>query len=269
VNEILQSIRRGRRRKGKQTRSKAWRWRVGAALLALAATTTGLWLAASAFVRSGPLRVRHVIVLGIERLDGQRVHELAEAARERPILLVDLDDLRSEIESVPGVQTAVVARRMPDVIEVRVKERQAVARVELGRRSLLVDATGALFAPAKQLESDRDLPAIKGLRTPPDGRRLSEEDSAALRALEALVKVTGRKPPAGTVVDLTPSDRIYLRPGPNAPALWLDRDRPERNLEDLFVWKESVTRVAGGRAIDLRFPHRLTVVTRDDGSEKR
>ncbi len=91
----------------------------------------------------------------------------------------------------------------------------------------------------------------------------------ALVALEALVRVTGHAPPPGTRVDLTPRNRIVLRPGRDAPILWLNRDDPARNLEDLFAWKDRLAALRQGAAVDLRFASRLIVVPGTTGTRER
>ncbi len=267
MREMLDSIRRVRRRPA--TRASHPPWRVIGAAVCVAAVVLGGWLAIRSFVLSGALRVRHVEVAGVERLDRADLDAVAADARGQPLLLYDVDGLRSKLEALPGVASAVVARRLPDTIDVRIHERIAVARAELGRSSLFVDRAGMLFRPVRSLPGDADLPLLLGLRTSAGAGRLSADDEPALRVLEALTKIIGRRPPAGTIVDLTPEDRIVLRPGPDAPALWLDRDEPELNLESLFAWEQTVARIARGRAIDLRFPHRLTVVPHGGGTTTR
>ncbi|MDH3284096.1 MAG: FtsQ-type POTRA domain-containing protein [Acidobacteriota bacterium] len=267
MREILQSIRRVRR--GRTTRAWHPPWRVlGTAALAVLIAVSG-WLAVRTFVLSDAMRVRKVELSGVERLDPRELDAALTDAIGRPLLLFEVEILRMQLEAVPGVASAVVARRLPDTIDVRISERTAVARTELGRRSLFVDASGALFSPVRALPGDADLPRLRGLRTAADAIRLSAADEPALRALEALTRITGRRPPAGTIVDLTPEDRILLRPGPDAPALWLDRDEPELNLESLFANEQTVARIARVRAIDLRFPHRLTVVPHGGGTTTR
>jgi cell division protein FtsQ len=185
------------------------------------------------------------------------------------LLFVRLEKLRERVEAIPGVERAVVARRMPDMIQVHVTERRAVARTRLGRVLVLVDREGYLFPPSENEEGLPELPLLQGLATAPGTIRLVERDLPALRALEALEEVTGREAPAGTTVDLSPLDKIVLRPGHDAPQLWLDRERPARNLQNFFELKGGVAELAPDRSVDLRFPHRLTVVMSQDVATRR
>lgn len=258
---MLDSLLPFRRRRRRRPRRRRPRFLVPVlCLIAAGALGTMAWLGLTALIDSSLLRVDEIRVYGTARVTGQQVLDLAAPAYGRPILRLDLAELRAAIEVDPAIATATVARRLPDLVEVRIDERQPVATARIGGRQLLVDRHGVLFPPGAGLPGDDLLPRLTGLDTASGATRLDTTDEPALRAIAALVKVTGRQPPEGTVVDLSTRDRIVLKPGPDAPALWLDRNNPEMNLEKLFAHKERVAQVAQYRAIDLRFPHRLTVV---------
>ncbi len=233
----------------------------------VAAGTLG-W-AIRAAVLAPALAVRRVAVSGTERLPRERaLAVLAEHVGE-PIALVDLDAIRAALESEPIVARAMVARRLPDLLEARIDERVPVARARLAGGTVLVDENGVLFPPGLGSPGDEKLPELRGLATRPGEPALVAADRPALAALEALRRVTGHAPPPGTFVDLAPRRRIVLRPGRNAPLLWLDRDDPGRNLEDLFAWKDRLVALREGAAIDLRFTNRLIVVPGSPGSLER
>ncbi|RMG46849.1 MAG: FtsQ-type POTRA domain-containing protein [Acidobacteria bacterium] len=249
---------RSRRRGPRRSRSPVWRPAVAVAGAVAAAVAFG-W-AARALVLSPALRVARTAIVGNERVPKGAVQAAVADALGRPILLLSLPRLRAAVEAIPGVEHALIARRLPDLLEVRVRERRAVARAEIGGHEWLVDTAGFLFPPGPGLPGDADLPLLRGLATAEGSRTLAAADRAGLAAIAALASVTGRPAPPGTVVDLTTPDKIVLHPGPKAPALWLDRAEPERNLEQLFAWQDKVAALAPGRPVDLRFPGRLTIV---------
>ena len=267
MSEILKSIRKSSAKRPRRSKPKRWIPAITAvvALVSLFA----LYASVRAVVFHESLRIARVDVSGVERLDGERIERWLARLEGRPILLLDLGEVRRKVEEVPGVESAVIARRLPGLIQVSVRERRAVARLRIDGRTLCCDKQGLLFVPRRALPGDERLPWIVGLRTRADETRLSRHDLPALRALEALERITGEAPPAGTTVDLTPEDRIVLRPGKDAAPLWLDRKDPELNLENLFAYKPAVARVARGSAVDLRFPHRLTIVPLGDRPVER
>lgn len=256
MNNVLEYIRRTRK---KRKPSRPPRWRAFAIALGVIAVFGALAYGARQLAYAPQLRVRAFEIDGTARIPEYEIRQAVQDAYGSPILLLPLSTARARVQEVPGVASAVVARRMPDLLEIHVVERRPVARTVLGGMTMLVDREGALFSPRAGRPGDDVLPELIGLRTLPSATALADFDRPALRALEALVSVTKQRPPEGTTVDLTPENRIVMRPGTEAPLLWLDRDEPERNLQSLYEWKSVVAEIAPDRAIDLRFPRRLTL----------
>ncbi|GEM_PF-3793091 len=264
--------RRGKKRKKRPRRSRPpllERARRPLLVLGILAVVLALGWGTRAIVLAPTLAVRRVTVTGTERLPRERALAVLEEHLGEPIVLVDLDAVRSALESEPIVARAMVARRLPDLLEARIDERIPVARARIAGRTVLVDGNGVLFPPGLGAPGDARLPELRGLATRPGEPVLDEADRPALAALDALRRVTGHAPPPGTFVDLAPRRRIVLRPGKDAPLLWLDRDDPGRNLEDLFAWKDRLVALREGAAVDLRFANRLIVVPAAPGSLER
>ena len=76
------------------------------------------------------------------RVSAEQVRAAVAASLERGFFAVDLDEVRREVEQLPWIEAAEVRKRWPDLIEVRVVERRAVA-VWGDRR--LVSARAELF----------------------------------------------------------------------------------------------------------------------------
>lgn len=259
MSAVLKLLRRQRKPR-RRAPVRRPRWQLAVLGLCAVATLTGLGLIAHALVTAPFLEVRELAVHGNERLTPGALRPVLAGAIGQPILLVSLEDLRAKLEASPGVRRASVARRMPDLIEATIVERRAVARAEIGGRIVLIDEEAMAFAPVAELPTDDRLPLVRGLLTPPGQVLLLPSDRCAIDAILALEKVIGGAPPEDTTLDLRAKDRIVLRPGREAPALWLDRGQPERNLKSLFAWKDRVAQLAPGGSIDLRFKNRLTVV---------
>ncbi len=267
MNEVLSFIRRQRKpKRRKVARRPRWIW-PAAALGALCAAA-GVWLGLRALLTAPVVRVHAIDVTGTARLTPDRVRRAVADAVGQPILLLDLDALRARIEEVAGVRAAAIARHMPDLLQVRVVEREAVLRTTLGGAEAMLDATGAIFPAGRAQAGDEHLPTATGFDTVMGAARLIPRDQSALRALAALRKAA----PAVAAVtpatfDLSEPDRIVLTLEGETPPLWLDREQPERNLSQFFAWRERVTDLATGRPIDLRFPNRLTLVAVEPAPE--
>ena len=257
MSSALRSIRRTRRR---HQPANPPSWRTALTIGAAAGAIATLAWALVALVHAPFLSVREIEVSGAERVAESEVQAMLQPILGRPLLTVSLPAVRSRLLVIPAIEDAIVARRLPDLLDVRILERSAVARVPLGEIVLLVDESGALFPPGPGRPDDADLPLIRGVRTPPGAEALAAADRAGLRALEALREVAGNRLPPATVIDLSQADRIELRLGGSAPTVWLDRDRPRTNLAALFEWRSTVARLAPGRPVDLRFRNRLTVL---------
>ena len=267
MNEALSFIRRQRRpKRRKVARRPRWIWPAAVAGALLAAA--GVWVGLRALLTAPVVSVHRIDVHGTSRLSPDRVKRAVAEAMGQPILLLDLDALRARIEQVAGVRAAAIARHMPDLLQVRVVEREAALKTTIGGAPAMLDATGAIFPAGRPQAGDEHLPVATGLETMLGAARLIERDQAALRALAALRAVA----PAVAAVtpatfDLSEDDRVVLVLEGDAPPLWLDRDEPGRNLQQFFAWRERVTDLAAGRPIDLRFPHRLTLVALEPPTE--
>jgi cell division septal protein FtsQ len=260
VNEALSFIRRQRKpKRRKVARRPRWIW--PAAMFGAFCAAAGVWVGLRALLTAPVVSVHRIDVHGTARLSPDRVKRAVADAVGQPILLLDLDTLRARIEQVAVVRAAAIARHMPDLLQVRVVEREAVLKTTIGGAPLMLDATGAIFPAGRAQAGDEHLPVATGLETVLGAAQLIARDQAALRALTALKTAA----PAVAAVtpatfDLSERDRVVLTLEGETPPLWLDREEPGRNLQQFFAWRERVTDLATGRPIDLRFPHRLTLV---------
>ncbi len=260
---------RGQHARGPAKRKRPSRFLRTLAVFSVLAAIVALWIGVRTLVHLPMLRVHHLGVAGAQRVAQEQVLARAEPTRGQPLLLLDLDALRAELETIPGVQRASVLRRPPDLLLLEIVERRAIARTRLGKRTRLVDEDGVLFPTGRGLDGDGSLPSLRGLATGEGASELAQADQVALRALAALARATRRQPPPGTMIDLSHRDRIEMQLGGDAPTLVLDRKHPETNLENLFAMQERVIQFASGRAIDLRFPGRLTLVPAKNQEARR
>ena len=93
--------------------------------------------------------VRRVRVTGVERMNELKVYERALAERDRPMPLVDLENLRGELLALSWVRDARVSRQLPDMLAIDIVERIPHAVLKKPGRLVLIDLDGNELEPIK------------------------------------------------------------------------------------------------------------------------
>lgn len=102
-----------------------------------------------------------VIISGTHYSERQGVLEIFAADRGKSILRVPIDDRRTELETIPWVESAVVRRVLPNKIAVAITERTPVAFLREGSSMALVDSHGVILD--RPLEGNFDFPVVTGI----------------------------------------------------------------------------------------------------------
>jgi cell division protein FtsQ len=187
------------------------------------------------------------------------IREMANLRDPCNLFALNLRKVREELERAPAIRSAVVERRLPDTLVVRVSERLPVARLEQEMAiPFAVDEEGAVFV-VRPLRSM--LPLIRGVRVDglSPGMVITEPlFTDALRFLE----LAGR-PEASTLlrvleIDAGQEDNLHvtLRSGEN---VIINRDfLPERVDELVSILSDQVRRGRVASVInmseDIRIP---------------
>ena len=160
--------------KGRSGRRRLWR--LGAVLLlaavAAAAYRTAETEWAARHIRTAMDRalalsaragfgVRDVMVIGRERTSREEVRSAVGVVAGSPILAVDIRAARTRVEALPWVQEAEVERALPDILVVRLIERETLAVWDRGKDFAVVDERGKPIAAADP-RAYADLPVIRG-----------------------------------------------------------------------------------------------------------
>ncbi len=117
----------------------------------------GLWEASAAL----GFRVADIRVEGRETTDRETILDALGARPGTPILAVDPARAKQQLESLPWVRSAVIERRFPDTIYVRLVEREPMALWQHGGRIELIDRSGAVI-PVTRLDRFAKLPMVVG-----------------------------------------------------------------------------------------------------------
>ena len=150
------------------------RLRVAAMLLAV----TGLGVLTFSLERLGPVadwiegysyrlsanagfRVNDITVEGRKRTQRDDLLSVIDVKPNTPIFAIDLDDIHARIENLPWVKNATIVRRLPNLVHVRLEERQAFGFYREDNQLSLIDRGGAVIT-SHHLRQFAHLPVFSG-----------------------------------------------------------------------------------------------------------
>ncbi len=208
-------------------------------------------------VRNSPAFALSTIrVEGTRRVSPEIVRGAIAAHVGGNLLSLDLDRIAAELSALPWLRRVELKRILPATLRIEVEEREPSAQAIVDGAVRVVDDTGAVIGTTGP-GLFFDFPVITGTdRGPEEGRRaLRARGVAALRALAAASPEWA----AGlSEIDLAAADRIAIVSRADEPRLFLDPERPDRNLASWL----SLRRELGGRLgtleyVDLRWDGRI------------
>jgi cell division protein FtsQ len=193
------------------------------------------------------LRVADIRVEGRATTDRETILAALGAGLGMPILAVDPGRAERRLEALPWVNSAMIERRLPDTIYVRLVERRPLALWQHDGRLQLIDDAGSVI-PVARLDRFAKLPLVVGhdaaAAAAPLLAMLAKEPDLD-RRVTAAVRVGGRR------WNLRIDGRIdVLLPADDAAGAWAALARVERSSAILDRDVE---------AVDMRLPDRLVV----------
>lgn len=201
------------------------------------------------------LVVTDITVEGRKRQEAEALLRALGLNRGDAILAADLEMIRRRLETLPWVSEAIVERRLPGRLHVRLAEREPMALWQRNGQFVLVDRQGAEIGPDLAGEFQH-LPVIVGADAPSHAgalfAALSAEPALAPR-VKAAVRVGGRR--WNVKLDDIASGVDVRLPEAQTAAAWTRLARLERDYQLLE---------RNLMMIDLRLPDRLVVGTPED-----
>ncbi|MCL4535158.1 MAG: cell division protein FtsQ/DivIB [Bacteroidetes bacterium] len=146
----------GRRRGGRKTRAQprrngqSWLVSLGQRIGAFAGLGLLLFLLYT-LVQSSAFTVNKVIVQGNRLVDAEAVAGVANVYGLN-VFRINSEDIRRRVASLPQVESVQVLPRLPDVVVVKVHERQAAYSWRSGDRSYLLSADGVVLGEGEDAE---------------------------------------------------------------------------------------------------------------------
>jgi cell division protein FtsQ len=185
----------------------------------------GVLAAAMISLRSPLLDVDRITVIGADHTGVDAVRAASGVRRHVPMIDVDTGEAREKLLALPWVAEVSVAKRWPSTIEVRIRERTAVATEPAGQGGFaLLDVTGRVLgvepAPPVGLVQLAGLPPAgePGSAAPPEAEAaLTVARSLPASLLPRVVTVVAVE---GGAVDLRLADAgvVHLGPPDSLPA---------------------------------------------------
>ena len=193
------------------------------------------------------LVVIDVKVEGRETTDRETILKALGAGPGTPILAMSPSHAKEQLETLPWVRSAVVERRLPDTLYVRLVERKPLALWQHGGRLQLIDREGAVI-PVTRLDRFAKLPMVVGDNAASHAAELldmlaTEPDLAA--RVSAAIRVGDRRwnLRIDNIIDV-------LLPADGAASAWAQLARLERSSA---ILKRDV------QVVDVRLPDRLVL----------
>lgn len=106
-------------------------------------------------------RVNDITVEGRKRTQREDLLSVIGVEQNAPIFALDLDAIHARIEDLPWVEKAVVSRRLPNLVHVRLNEREAFAFYRDDNELTLIDR-GGVSITSHHLRQFAHLPVFSG-----------------------------------------------------------------------------------------------------------
>ena len=247
-------------RKARLTRSLR-RW--SAVALALAIIGTALFQAGTHAVERiktrGGFTIKRVEIVGADRGGPQSIRERLTPYVGRNIVDVNLYEVTAVATSDPWVLRASAKRILPGTLHVTVTERHPAAVAVIDGIAYVVDTTGYVVGPLEPGPFER-LPVLTGLDRY-EGRALEAVLADGVRTIVRLHETTDGWVGELAEMDFSRRDRIAVRTVDPGPAILLDPERVDRNLNRYLGLRREIARRAGRLVyVDLRWQDRIVVM---------
>ncbi len=154
-------------RRGPLPKKAASRIKIAAIVLAVAAAVGGITAMAYGYgARSWRFRLEssdELEIQGIENVSKRQVMEVVGADIGRNVFFIPLDDRKKQLEEIPWVESANVARLLPNRIRVSIQERTPVAFAQIGPKIQLIDAHGVVMEMPPNSAKRYSFPVLVGM----------------------------------------------------------------------------------------------------------
>jgi cell division protein FtsQ len=154
-------------RRGPLPKKAASRIKIAAIALAVVATVGAAFAAVYSYgEKSWRFRMEssdQLEVVGIENVSRRQVMEVLGGDIGRNVFFIPLDDRKKKLEEIPWVESAAVARLLPNRLKVTITERTPVAFVQVGNKIALADSHGVVMDMPPNSTKRYSFPVLVGM----------------------------------------------------------------------------------------------------------
>lgn len=198
------------------------RWDRLALLITLLLSLVALFLT---YFHTGVFHVSEFRVTGNRRLEPAYIISLSGVGPEDNLLTLNKDSVIARLEEEPWVKKARIRRHFPDVLELIVEEREAVAQVPYPEGYMLVDLEGVLleFSPQPwegypKVQAESQVYSEAGCRLSSEEFRRQAEILAVLGgSLRSRVACVGVEEERGSYLVTSEGVHVFLGNGDDLP----------------------------------------------------
>jgi cell division protein FtsQ len=153
-------------RKGALPKKAASRIKIAAIVLAIAAAIGGIFGAIYTYgEKSWRFRLEssdQIDVSGTENVTRRQVMEVMGGDIGRNVFFIPLEQRKHQLEEIPWVESAGVARLLPNRLRVNVQERTPIAFVQVGNKISLIDSHGVVMEMPANGSKKYSFPVLVG-----------------------------------------------------------------------------------------------------------
>lgn len=141
------------------------------------------------FILTTPMfNIKNINISGIEHLTEEQVISLSELNKNENLFKNSKSKITSNIKQTPYVESVIIKRKLPDTIDIQIKERKRSYMLKFVNGYVYIDTQGYILEIS---EEKLELPIISGYKTEEEkiteGSRLNTED---LENLNNVLKIT-------------------------------------------------------------------------------
>ena len=228
-----------RTRASKRDRQASLRLLSGAArvILTLAlvcAGLYGLYYARQSFGVGAHFELVDVQYIGAKHSNQKALTELIRETLPQGILAIDLERVRTLVESEPWIKSAIVRRKLPDKLLIHLTEREPVAVAAIDNELYVVDDEGIVLDGYGPAYESIDRPIVKGLSNV--ARENSQSQNAErigiyLNVIEELDSTNQKYTKGLSEIDVRDPERVAVLPADEPVTVYLGGNRFLQSFE--------------------------------------
>lgn len=188
-----------------KARSRAGNGGLWAVMLLLVLVALAIFLGTKVFT------VRRVTITGVKTVSAEDVLSLADVQPDSNIFVVDKQKIKQGVESSPYLVFEKLVRRLPNTLEIVVRERVAIAAVEYQGAFMQIDHEGILL---KAGQDEAGLASIIGMKVVAFtvGKPLQAADEYQLKVATAVLEALENAGMQNSIsqIDVTDTENVEL-----------------------------------------------------------